>query len=93
MDHKNSTFLTSDNGCERILRQRLVIEQFGVEIKYIKGTSNLVADTLSRLLVKQSRMNKELFLNQGEFQDTVTFPLHINHIKDLQQDNKQLEWL
>ena len=31
------------------MRWRLVIEEFGPELKYIKGENNIVADALSRL--------------------------------------------
>ena len=31
------------------MRWRLIIEEFGPELKYIKGENNVVADTLSRL--------------------------------------------
>ena len=48
-DHKNLeselVYLTSEIG----LRWRLLIEEFGITIKYIKGVNNTVADALSRL--------------------------------------------
>ena len=46
-DHKNLVYksLTSD----RVLRWRLYIEEYSLEIKYIKGEKNVVADALSRL--------------------------------------------
>ncbi len=48
-DHKNLTRdalgLTSD----RIYRWRLLLEEYGLEIIYIKGVDNTVADALSRL--------------------------------------------
>ena len=31
-----------------MLRWRLLLEEFGVDIRYIKGVSNVVADVLSR---------------------------------------------
>ena len=48
-DHKNLTRdalgLTSD----RVYRWRLILEEYGPEIVYIKGTHNTVADAISRL--------------------------------------------
>ena len=48
-DHKNPTRdalgLTSD----RVYRWRLLLEEYGPEIIYIKGVDNTVADALSRL--------------------------------------------
>jgi hypothetical protein len=34
---------------ERVMQWRILIEEFGPELIYIKGTSNVVADALSRL--------------------------------------------
>ncbi len=48
-DHKNlmrdALGLTSD----RVYRQRLLLEEYGPEIVYIKGIHNTVADAISRL--------------------------------------------
>jgi hypothetical protein len=46
-DHKNLTYETFNT--ERVMRWRLIIEEFGPELKYIKGERNIVADALSRL--------------------------------------------
>ena len=48
-DHKNLTYTNTNYSSDRILRQRLVIEDYGAELIYIKGCSNEVADALSRL--------------------------------------------
>ncbi len=46
-DHKN---LTCKNfNTERVMRWRLILEEYGPELKYIKGEHNIVADALSRL--------------------------------------------
>ena len=46
-DHKNLTYKFFNT--ERVMRWRLILEEFGPELKYIKGENNVVADTLSRL--------------------------------------------
>ena len=46
-DHKNLVFTTFNT--ERVLRWRMVLEEYGPELIYIKGGDNVVADALSRL--------------------------------------------
>ena len=46
-DHKNLTYKNFNT--ERVMRWRLLIEEFGPKIEYIKGPKNVVADALSRL--------------------------------------------
>ena len=50
------------------MRWRLILEEFGPELKYIKGENNVVADALSRL---EKIANQEI-LNISELYDTVT---------------------
>ena len=46
-DHKN---LTCNNfNTERVMRWQLILEEYGPELRYIKGEANVVADALSRL--------------------------------------------
>jgi hypothetical protein len=46
-DHKNLVYKTFNT--ERVMRWRLILEEFGPELRYIKGEHNIVADALSRL--------------------------------------------
>ena len=46
-DHKNLTY--NFFYTERAMRWRLILEEFGPELKYIKEENNVVADTLSCL--------------------------------------------
>ena len=46
-DHKNLTYKNFNT--ERVMRWRLLIEEFGADLTYIKGENNIVADALSRL--------------------------------------------
>lgn len=48
-DHKNLTHSNTQTVSQRIMRWRLVIEEFGIELIYIKGEHNIAADALSRL--------------------------------------------
>ena len=46
-DHKNLTFRTMS--VQRVLRWRAFIDEFDVELKYIEGSRNVIADAFSRL--------------------------------------------
>ena len=46
-DHKNLTYKTFNT--ERVMRWRLILEEYSPELIYIKGTKNVPADALSRL--------------------------------------------
>eukprot|EP00957_Ditylum_brightwellii_P049018 3719118-Ditylum_brightwellii.AAC.1 len=48
-DHKNLTYDSTLHTCDRVLRQRMMLEEYGVNLKYIKGKDNHVVDALSRL--------------------------------------------
>ena len=64
-DHQILTYPNSDYGSQRVLRQRLVIDEYGAELHYIKGENNVVADALSRIPISiTSRTNnEEVFYN------------------------------
>jgi hypothetical protein len=47
--HTDHYKITSD----RVIRWRLIIEEFGRELRYIKGKHNLIADALSHYLEKR----------------------------------------
>ena len=46
-DHKNLTYKTFNT--ERVMRWRLILEEYGPELIYIQGSKNTAADALSRL--------------------------------------------
>jgi len=59
-DHKNLVYKHFNT--KRVMRWRLIIEEFGPELRYIKGEHNIVADTLSRLEISEqiiSSKNKQ----------------------------------
>ena len=59
-DHKN---LTCPNlTCERVYRWRLILEEFGPEVVYIKGIHNDAADALSRLATLEPDTEEHLTL-------------------------------
>ena len=48
-DHQNLFQSGLGQASDRVLRWRLILEEFGPEIVYIKGIDNIVADAISRL--------------------------------------------
>ena len=49
-DHKNLVYELELKTSKRVMIWRLLLDEYGSEIEYIKGPKNVVADTLSRLL-------------------------------------------
>jgi transposase InsO family protein len=56
-DHKNLTYKLSSYSTQRVLRWRLLLEEYGASFFYKKGSTNVVADALSR--VPTSRLERE----------------------------------
>ena len=48
----------------RVYRWRLLIEEFGPAIEYIKGIDNTIADAISRLEYDPDKKNSRLGLHQ-----------------------------
>lgn len=48
-DHKNLTYSMTQYTTQRVLRWRLLLEDFGAKFYYKKGETNVVADALSRV--------------------------------------------
>ena len=81
-DNKNLTYDNSDYSSDRILRQRLVIEEYRAELIYIKGENNVVADALSRIPTQpltnpEAAADEELFLVKRVFEDQVPFSTRV----------------
>ena len=86
-DHKNSIYKSAVHVSSRVLRQRLIIEEYGADLKYIKGGNNCVIDTkVNTLDVHQM----EIYLNRRVYKDNVPFPLDFKHIKQHQENDSQL---
>ena len=59
-DHKNLVYKHFNT--ERVMRWRLLIEEFGPQLTYIKGAHNVVADALSRLNLTEDEFSPDAFL-------------------------------
>jgi hypothetical protein len=100
-DHKN---LTCKNfNTERVMRWRLILEEYGPELHYIKGEQNIVADALSRLDMTDDmplgtptvEKMAELFAaddNELPFPQE-TYPLTHAYMRQAQQQDQKLQQL
>jgi hypothetical protein len=95
-DHLNLTYETTLNESQRVMRWRLLIEEFGPTLTFIKGEANVVADALSRLPRSgecESMCLEELLNLEGD--ETEGFPLEIQRLKSAQDAelsrNKKLQ--
>jgi len=94
-DHKN---LTCKNfNTERVMRWRLVLEEFGPELHYIKGEDNVVADALSRLemmsLEEFQETYNEIYLAEcfaGDEEFPESYPLSYAEIQHEQDKDESL---
>ena len=99
-DHKNLVYAATMSESQRVMRWRLILEEFGPNIQHIAGVDNIVADTLSRHPSanhddedefdsstpdgKESSRVKELFTTTRE-NDEIAFPLTLSLVHDEQQ--------
>ena len=98
-DHKN---LTQKNfNTDRVIRWRLIMEEYGPELKYIQGEKNVVADALSRLDLGESPAfsskteqinfyHEEIFNNLHEYPEDV-MPIEFGYIQAHQKEDPELQ--
>ena len=58
-DHKNLMQDTLGLTCDRVYCWRLLLEEYGLKIVYIKGVHNTVADVISHLDFSPTEDNKQ----------------------------------
>ena len=85
-DHKNIT--CSNFNTDRVYRWRLLLEEYGPEIHYVKGSTNEAADALSRLATTDTVRN-EIYDFSTELPSTA-FPLSYRIIEREQAKDKEL---
>ena len=71
--------------CDRVHHQRLQLEEYDADIRYIEGPKNVVADALSRLDI--DKRTKEEF---NLFEDEPFPPFHLDRIKEVQATDPML---
>jgi hypothetical protein len=95
-DHKN--LIHNDLKSERVLRWRLLIEEYSPDIQYIKGPENIIADMLSRMPTTNDPEKLYTMPSREELADSFaqnteenwTFPISITLIKKFQQEDLNL---
>ena len=92
-DHKNLTYKNFNT--ERVMRWRIVLEEYGPELIYIKGEANIVADALSRMEM-DSKNIPTTDLEQAEAYgtdkiSTEIFPLNYQLIAKYQENDKEIQ--
>jgi RNase H-like domain found in reverse transcriptase/Reverse transcriptase (RNA-dependent DNA polymerase) len=89
-DHKNLVYKTFNT--ERIMRWRLIIEEFGPKLTYIKGASNIIADALSRMRLTEQDFGPEVFATDAEAGDfPANFPLSYKQLAYAQGKDKKIQ--
>ena len=89
-DHKNLVYKTFNT--ERVMRWRLIIEEFGPKLTYIKGANNVVADALSRMRLSEADFSPEAFAADDVAQDFPSeFPLSYRQLAHEQQGDAKLQ--
>ena len=76
-DHKNLTYANFNT--DRVIRWRLIIEEYGADLRYIAGPKNIVADALSRLGLKDNPDFKDL-TEQCNFYESQVMAIDDTHI-------------
>ena len=94
-DHKNLTYKNFNT--ERVMRWRLILEEYSPELLYIKGSHNIVADALSRLDLEpdfksQQTLNyfSEAFGLEDKDLPKESFPLSYKYLSKCQNADKDL---
>ena len=92
-DHKNLTYKTFNT--ERVMRWRLILEEYSPELIYIQGSKNIAADALSRLdIVDTPNPVKNNFKSINEHygleNEDISHPTNYKTIMRNQQKDKEL---
>jgi len=61
-DHKN--LVHKHFNTERVVRWRLLLEEFGPKLTHVKGMNNIFADALCRLKIAEEELSAEAFTNE-----------------------------
>ena len=91
-DHKNLTYNSFNT--ERVMRWRLILEEVGPELKYIKGENNVVSDALSCLEMSDNQeiLNiSELYGYDDKDLPDSAYPIRYHDISKAQETDAKLQ--
>ena len=74
-NHKNLIYPTTTFFSDCVLRQRLLVKEYGAHLHYIKGENNVVVDALSRLPTSSSPDVHQVFAT-----NKVSYPISFSLI-------------
>ena len=90
-DHKNLVHAATISQSQRVMRWRLILEEFGPDIKHISGEDNVVADAMSRLPTTTQNQNEHCTVapdSQGlemlALEEDIAFPLDLSLVQRTQ---------
>ena len=99
-DHKNLVHAATVSQSQRVMRWRMILEEFGPDIRHISGEDNAVADAISRLPTAATEL-KDIRNDSQVLQDEIksaffgeilnldeeheSFPLDISLVREEQQ--------
>ena len=90
-DHKNLTFKQFNT--ERVMRWRLLVEEFGPKLTYIQGEKNVVADYLSRMNIDPQELAMDAFAGEPDTDFPDEYPLSYKEIQYRQEKDNALQKL
>ena len=89
-DHKNLVYKTFN--AERVMRWRLIIEEFGPKLTHTKGSHNAAVDALSRMRLTEEDFSQEAFAGSVTTGEIPTeFPLSHKILRQEQQADTKLQ--
>ena len=89
-DHKNLVHESELKTSQRVMRWRLLLEEYGPEIVYIKGHKNVVADALSRLPKQGDIVDDVDAVLPFVPVDPTVFPVNLRTIQEQQVSDRSL---
>ena len=91
-NHKNLTYNFFNT--ERVMRWRLILEEFGTELKYIKGENNILGNALSCLELSENQeiLNiSYLYGYNGADLPDIAYPIFYHNIAKAQKTDARIK--